>query len=268
MSVSHTTNFDQSKAALEVLFPKVLEARESRVNEFASRIFGDGDLFGVICSQIKIFQDEKYGLKHWNLGGLDQLKIVNKSLFKVVGKLFELSPEYRVFLEEIKTDLVSKWKSTRIFNDSNTYTFNEVVEKIERQSLYHIYDTIRNCKNSQELLLSRVVRGSKEDQKNFFADNPNAFSDWVHRNREELEDFEELDLSWCMICNLPKEISAFKKLKDLNLRGNSDMSSLPPELLTLPYLEKVDVTLVCLSETFKKSTTYKTLTEKQIIVGE
>ena len=145
------------------------------------------------------------------------------------------------------------------------------MEKIERQCLYHLYKGIRGNvqrNSSLGLHLTRVVRGSEENQKNYFADNPNAFSDWVHRNREELEDFEELDLSWCMICNLPKEISAFKKLKDLNLRGNSDMSSLPPELLTLPYLEKVDVTLVCLSETFKKSTTYKTLTEKQIIVGE
>ena len=129
MSVSHTTNFGQSKAALEVLFPKVLEARESRVNELATRIFEDEDLCGVICSQIEIRQTVKSlknGSSCYVLIGLDQLPSVNKVFSRIVQKRYQeevkltlafaqdgnksvSKEEYICYLSNFYAVLVRKW---------------------------------------------------------------------------------------------------------------------------------------------------------------
>ncbi len=284
MSVSHTTNFDQSKAGLEVLFPKVLEARESRVNELATRIFEDEDLCGVICSQIEIRQTVKSlknGSSCYVLIGLDQLPSVNKVFSRIVQKRYQeevkltlafaqggnksvSKEEYICYLSNFYAVLVRKWvRSGNLFFPDTTYTLNEIREKVEKRGFYYLYDWI--C---QDLGLQRVAQG-EISEKSHFDRNPNAFGDWVSANREQLEQVEKLDLNFCSAWRLPSEIAVFKNLKKLSLLFNNELKSLPEEILTLNQLTSINVAGVSFSDTFKASEVFKRLMfEKQIFVHE
>ena len=109
MSVSHLINFDRPKAALEVLFPKVLEAR---VNELATQIFEDEDLCGVICSQIEIRQNEKQRVL--TLFGLQHLPFLNKAFKQAVNKRYQ---------EEVKTTLAFAQDENKALPEGNCFRY-------------------------------------------------------------------------------------------------------------------------------------------------
>ncbi len=288
MSILSISNFDKSKAALSDLFPKVLVARESRVSELATQIFEDEDLCGVICSQIEIRQTVKSlknGSSCYVLIGLDQLPSVNKVFSRIVQKRYQEEvkltlafaqdgnksvpkEEYICYLGKFYGDLTRKWvDSGNYFRPDTNFTLFEMRQKVERRGLYNLYESI--CRDHGRALgLQRVAEGTFAE-KHHFDNNPDAFREWVSATRAQLEQVEELDLERCHTWRLPSEIAFFKNLKKLDLLFNTEIHSLPKEILTLNQLTSINVEGVSFSDTFKASEVYRTLMYKrQIFVYE
>ncbi len=275
MSFSYVTNFDQSKAALEVLFPKVLEAR---VNELATLIFEDEDLCGVICSQIEIRQTVKSledGSSCFVLIGLDYLPSVNTVFSKIVQKRYKLEVqktlvfaqdenkavpqgEHIRYLGNFYADLARKWvdSGNYFFPDTN-FTLFEMRQKVERRSLYNLYESI--CRDHGRALGLQRVAEAAFAEKHHFDSNPDAFKEWVGVNRAKLEQVEELYLKWCHTWRLPSEIAVFKNLEKLDLSFNTQLHSLPEEILTFNQLRSINVEGVSFSDTFQSSEVFKKL---------
>lgn len=171
---------------------------------------------------IQKLNNEQYcGYKDWRIPSLDELKtLVSNEKYKC-----ENGYEYRIrknFLKSMNNnnEWASYWSSTAPY----------------RVSAYYLsfingffYDTLKT-----KSMNIRSVRGGNQykwiDKIFIWADNNNISNEKIPRNKNDLLNLTNIDLSDLGLTELPDEFSMLKYLRSLNL-NNNDLRSLPIDLI-------------------------------------
>lgn len=171
---------------------------------------------------IQKLNNEQYcGYEDWRIPTLDELNtIVTKESYKS-----ENGYEYKIKKNLLKSmcnndDWASYWSSTALSGSSAYYL----------SFMYgREYDIQKN-----KLKYIRCVRGGNlyewMDKIFIWADNNNISNEKIPRNKNDLLNLTNLDLSNLELTELPSEFSMLKYLRSLNL-NNNDLRFLPTDLI-------------------------------------